>query len=50
MSCPPGRKTLFHYAVPYWRRLTLVLLLSLISTGLSLGLPYLSKDLVDRAL
>jgi ATP-binding cassette, subfamily B, bacterial len=50
MSCPPGRKTLFHYAVPYWRRLTLVLLLSLLSTGLSLVLPYLSKDLVDRAL
>ena len=50
MSCPRGRKTLFHYAVPYWRRLTLVLLLSLLSTGLSLVLPYLSKDLVDRAL
>ncbi|MBZ5621739.1 MAG: ATP-binding cassette domain-containing protein, partial [Acidobacteriia bacterium] len=44
------RPTLFHYAIPYWRRLTLVLVLSLVSTGLSLLLPYLSKDLVDRAL
>jgi len=50
MSCPAGRKTLFDYAVPYWRRLTLVLILSLVSTGLSLALPYLSKYLVDRAL
>ena len=50
MSCPASRKTLFSYAIPYWRRLTLVLVLSLVSTGLSLALPYLSKDLVDRAL
>ncbi len=49
MSCPAGRKTLFDYAIPYWRRLLLVLLLSLLSTGLSLVLPYLSKDLIDRA-
>jgi len=51
MSCPgSNRKTLFHYAIPYWRRLTLVLALSLVSTALSLALPYLSKDLVNRAL
>jgi len=51
MSCPGSkRKTLFHYAIPYWRRLTLVLALSLASTALSLALPYLSKDLVNRAL
>src|SRR5437879_4639615 len=50
MSCPPSRKSLFHYAIPYWRRLALVLVFSLIGTAMSLALPYLSKDLVDRAL
>jgi len=49
MSCPANRKTLLDYAIPYWRRLLLVLALSLLSTGLSLVLPYLSKDLIDRA-
>jgi ATP-binding cassette subfamily B protein len=49
MSCPANRKTLLDYAIPYWRRLLLVLVLSLLSTGLSLVLPYLSKDLIDRA-
>src|SRR5437660_4581556 len=49
MSCPANRKTLFDYGIPYWRRLVLVLALSLISTGLTLVLPYLSKDLIDRA-
>lgn len=49
MSCPASKKTLFDYAIPYWRRLLLVLVLSLLSTGLSLVLPYLSKDLIDRA-
>ena len=43
-------KTLLQYAIPYWRRLVLVLVLSLVSTGLSLIIPYLSKDLFDRAL
>ncbi len=38
------------YAAPYWRRLALVLLLSLIGTLLALALPYLSKALVDKAL
>jgi ATP-binding cassette subfamily B protein len=38
------------YVVPYWRRLALVLALSLTGTALSLYLPLLSRDLVDRAL
>ena len=37
-------------SAPYWRRLSLVMAISLVSTGLSLVTPYLSKDLVDRAL
>ena len=40
----------FAYLAPYWRRLVLVMGISLVSTGLSLVTPYLSKDLVDRAL
>jgi len=50
MSCPASKKTLLHYAIPYWRRLLLVLVLSLFSTCLSLAIPYLSKSLIDRAL
>ena len=50
MSCPVAKKTLFDYAIPYWRRLLLVLVLSLLSTCLSLAIPYLSKSLIDRAL
>jgi ATP-binding cassette, subfamily B, bacterial len=38
------------FIVPYWRRLVLVLALSAASTGLSLYLPLLSRDFVDRAL
>ncbi len=38
------------FVTPYWRRLGLVLLLSLVSTGLSLVLPLISKDFFDRAL
>ena len=40
----------FAYLVPYWRRLVLVLLISLISTATTLAIPYLSKDLIDTAL
>ncbi|MEZ5420447.1 MAG: ABC transporter ATP-binding protein [Vicinamibacterales bacterium] len=40
----------FAFLTPYWRRLGLVMAISLVSTGLSLVSPYLSKDLVDRAL
>jgi ATP-binding cassette subfamily B protein len=38
------------FVAPYWRRLTLVAALSLVSTAMSLVLPYLSKVLIDRAL
>ena len=38
------------YVFPYWRRLVLVVLLSLLGTLLSLVIPYLSKFLVDSAL
>jgi ATP-binding cassette, subfamily B, bacterial len=38
------------YIVPHWRPLALVLALSLASTALALYLPYLTKELVDRAL
>jgi ATP-binding cassette, subfamily B, bacterial len=38
------------FIVPYWRRLTLVLVLSVASTALSLYLPILSRDFFDGAL
>lgn len=38
------------YVTPHWRRLTLVLGLSLISTILALYIPYLARLLIDRAL
>jgi ATP-binding cassette subfamily B protein len=41
---------LLGYVTPYWRRLVLVLVLSLVGTGLSLLLPYLTRLLIDRAL
>jgi ATP-binding cassette subfamily B protein len=49
---PAGRslRSLFNYILPYRRRLAVVLLVSLVSTGLSLWLPYLTKSLVDDAL
>lgn len=40
----------FRYIVPYWRQLAAVLAISLISTSISLWLPYLTKLLVDDAL
>jgi len=43
-------RRLLGYIAPYWRRLVLVLVLSLIGTGLSLLLPYLTRILIDRAL
>lgn len=45
-----GLRRAFAYLAPYWRRLVLVMAISLISTGVSLVTPYLTKDLVDRAL
>ncbi|HUR32342.1 MAG TPA: ABC transporter ATP-binding protein [Vicinamibacterales bacterium] len=38
------------FITPYWRRLALVLGLSLLSTGLSLLLPLISRDFFDHAL
>ncbi len=38
------------YVFPYWRRLALVVVLSMASTALSLTLPYLTKTLIDSAL
>ncbi len=38
------------FIVPYWRRLTLVLVVCTISTALSLALPLLSRDFFDHAL
>src|SRR4051794_39689016 len=38
------------YVAPYWRRVALVVALSITSTALSLALPYLSMTLIDRAL
>jgi ATP-binding cassette subfamily B protein len=38
------------YLVPYWRQLTLVVLLSGLNTALTLTLPYLTKMLIDGAL
>jgi ATP-binding cassette subfamily B protein len=43
-------RRVFGYLFPYWRRLVLVLAISLISTATTLVIPYLSKDLIDHAL
>jgi ATP-binding cassette subfamily B protein len=43
-------RRVFAYLVPYWRRLILVLAISMISTATTLVIPYLSKDLIDEAL
>ena len=43
------RRTLA-YVTPHWRRLALVLALSLASTVLALYIPYLARLLIDRAL
>jgi ATP-binding cassette subfamily B protein len=40
----------FAYLTPYWRRLALVFVISLVSTGTTLAVPYLTKDLIDTAL
>ncbi len=40
----------FVYLAPYWRRLVLVMVISLVSTVLALVIPYLTKGLVDEAL
>jgi ATP-binding cassette subfamily B protein len=50
MTRAPEMRRALAYVTPYWRRLALVLALSLTGTALSLYLPLLSRDLVDRAL
>lgn len=53
MTARPHRADLgraFAYLAPYWRRLVLVMAISLLSTALSLVTPFLTRDLVDRAL
>ena len=40
----------FSYLHPYWRRLSLVFAISLVSTATTLAVPYLTKDLIDTAL
>jgi ATP-binding cassette subfamily B protein len=47
---PQDLRRIGSYIKPYWRRLVLVLVLSLASTTLALYLPYLTRELVDRAL
>jgi ATP-binding cassette, subfamily B, bacterial len=49
-ATPGNLRAAFAYIVPYWRRLSLVLAISAISTGVSLAVPYLTKQLVDVAL
>lgn len=43
-------RRLLPFLRPYYRPLALVLLLSLLSTGLNLAQPYLSKLMIDKAL
>jgi ATP-binding cassette subfamily B protein len=53
LTAPPTRRDFrraFGFIVPYWRRLALVMVLSLASTAVSLYLPLLSRDVFDRAL
>lgn len=46
----PDLRRMLRYVAPYWRPLALVLALSLVSTVVSLFLPYLSRALIDHAL
>jgi ATP-binding cassette subfamily B protein len=46
----PHFRRALSYLRPYWGRLTLVLVLSLFSTGFSLAVPLLSQRLVDDAI
>ncbi len=47
---PNDYRRIFDYILPYWRRLALVLVLSLVSTLLGLAQPYITKLLIDEAL
>ena len=46
----PELRRAFAYLQPYWRRLSLVLAISVVSTATTLAVPYLTKDLIDSAL
>jgi ATP-binding cassette subfamily B protein len=46
----PELRRAFAYLQPYWRRLSLVFAISLVSTATTLAVPYLTKDLIDTAL
>src|SRR5687768_15009090 len=46
----PDLRHALGYVRPYWRRLLPMVALSIVSTGLSLAMPLLSKVLVDSAL
>ena len=46
----PAFRRALAYVFPYWRRLVIVVVLSLASTVVSLYIPLLSRDLVDDAL
>lgn len=46
----PQLSRALRYVVPYWRRLALVMALSILSTGASLYQPLISRDLFDQAL
>ena len=50
MLLGPDLRRALRYVTPYWRRLSLVLGLSLVGTVVSLFLPYLSRALIDQAL
>jgi len=43
-------RRIFGYILPYWRKLALVLALSLVSTLVGLAQPYITKLLIDEAL
>ncbi len=43
-------KRVLHYAKPYWRRIGVMLLVILVSTGLSLLTPLVMRDLIDNTI
>src|SRR5262249_42663277 len=43
-------RRILDYILPYWRKLSLVLALSLVSTLVGLAQPYITKLLIDEAL
>lgn len=50
MEVPTDYRRILAYVVPYWRKLALVLALSLVSTAFGLAQPYITKLLIDEAL